>query len=190
VVLDDELEVAAADAEVEVVQLLGVHAPHERGGDGARDPDLGALGDVGQRRVVLVRRGERRDAEQVVLAEGDRLDAGLLLQQRELVGGGGDDVAVAAGEVRELVPGGRGHDPHVVLLLVLHDDPVVVHVVPHGIWREREADDRSTALGRPAAVVTAAGGQRAAHGGQRSTGRGRAQELAPVAWLVERAVER
>src|SRR5262245_34616157 len=88
---------------------------------------------------------------------------------------------MAAGEIGELVPGRGGDDPLVVGILPLDDHPVVVHVVPHGIRGEREADDVATALGGALAAVAAARGQRRAQGRQRGARGGGAQEVTPGA---------
>ena len=140
VVVDLEVEVTAADPVVQAVHLLGEHAPERGVRRRAGDADRRPLGHVGQRLVGVACPPEQRHAQVVVLAEGDRLDAGLRLEHRRLPRRHRHDVAVTAGEVGELVPGRARLDPGVVLLLPVRDHPLVLHHVPDRLGGEREPD--------------------------------------------------
>ena len=161
-VVDDELVVASADEVVDVVQLVHGHRPELGVGHRAAHTYRGARRHILQSLVAGVGPGHHRRPLEVVLPEGDRLDLGLLLQHRHLLGADGDYVAMTAGEEGELVPGRARHHPGVELVLPLHDHPGVIHVVPHRIRSEGEANHGSRFFGSrgvtaalPLAITTA-----------------------------------
>ncbi len=136
---EDQLEVAPAGHELEVVELVGQDAPDHRRRDRVPHGDRPAPQVLERLRLGVGRHGQDAPID-VVLPEHRRRPAGLLLQEGNLERGDRDNVGVAAGVDAKLVPGRLLEDPDPRLLLHLLADPGVLEEIPDGVGREREPD--------------------------------------------------